>query len=168
MTDVQVIGDECFASSDGEVISWRGRNFVPQETVLPLRREGNYVVASEEDFDDVADVSPRLARAFAAVDTQWRELGVDPADFDVYVTYGVFNDPQVWEPKFASGQLPETLREPLLDTPLYEDDQASRTLAHARLMNDDRRRLGRLDSEGMVLVKRRVTLRSKWLLDVVD
>jgi hypothetical protein len=34
--DVTVIGPECFASLDEEVISWRGRNYVPQ----PPRSEG--------------------------------------------------------------------------------------------------------------------------------
>jgi hypothetical protein len=135
------------------------------EDKMPPRRDG-YHVALEEDFADVADVSLELAQAFSAVDAQWRKLGVNPAELEVRVTYGVFNDPRVWEPKFASGELPEVLREPLLNTPLYEDDQVSRVLAQARLMNDDRRRFGQLDAEGMVLVKRQVTLRSKWLLDV--
>jgi hypothetical protein len=36
---VIVIGPECFASLDGEVISWRGRNYVPQETMCKRENE---------------------------------------------------------------------------------------------------------------------------------
>lgn len=107
-----------------------------------------------------------LREAFTEVDARWRELGVDPADFTVQVTYGIFNDPQVWDRRFSSGELAPALRQPLLETPLYEDESASRTLAHARLMNDDRKQHGTLTRDGMVLVRRQVTLRSPWLLSV--
>lgn len=59
--DVTVIGPECFASNDGAVICWRGRNYVPQtapaaesvnldELLFPLLRQ---VVA--EDGLDISD-----------------------------------------------------------------------------------------------------------------
>lgn len=100
------------------------------------------------------------------IDDSWLETGVEPSGLELSVTYGIFNDPQVWERRFTSGELAPALRQPLLETPLYEDDSPDRTLNHARLMNDDRRLAGTLARDGMVLVKRQVTLRSGWLLDV--
>ena len=95
--------------------------------------------------------------------------GLDVNDFKSTVTYGIFNDPQVWDPKFGDpklGLIPESMREQLLETPLFEDDKASRVLSHARLTNDDRRQRGTLDRDGMVIIKRQVTLQSSWVLDV--
>jgi hypothetical protein len=126
-------------------------------------------VSETEDTNYVAQADlSGPTHAFAELDAQWRELGVDPADLEVSVTYGIFNDPQVWEPLFARGEQPEALRQALLETPLYEDESASRALAHARLTNDDRRAQGKLDRYGMVLVKRQVTLKSRWITDVED
>lgn len=151
--DVTVIGPECFASADGSVISWRGRNYVLQSNVVELPLE--------------LEVEAELEYTLADAET-FRELlrGVDLSQLEVTVTYGIFNDPQVWERRFTSGELAPALRPPLLETPLYEDDSPDRTLNHARLMNDDRRLAGTLARDGMVLVKRQVTLRSGWLLDV--
>ena len=94
--------------------------------------------------------------------------GFDVNDFTVTTTFGVFNDEQVWEPKFVAngGTIPDSMRELILDTPLYEDDDGDRILRHARLTNEDRQRNGTLARDGMVLIKRQVTLRSPWTLDM--
>lgn len=92
--------------------------------------------------------------------------GIDVNEYTTTIVYGLFNDPQLWEPRFADGSIPESLREVVLETPLFEDEQASRALRHARLTNEDRRRQGTLDRDGMVVVKRQVILKSKWLMDV--
>lgn len=95
--------------------------------------------------------------------------GLDVNDFRSTVTYGIFNDPQVWDSKFGDpklGMIPESMREQLLETPLFEDDKASRVLRHARMTNEDRRQRGTLDRDGMVIIKRQITLQSDWVLDV--
>lgn len=94
-------------------------------------------------------------------------VGVDVNDFTSTTTYGVFNDPQVWEDKFADngGSIPEAMRKLILETPLYEDEDGDRALRHAKLTNEDRRRNGTLRRDGMVLIKRQVTLKSPWILD---
>lgn len=132
MTAVVDIGPECFASADEQVISWRGRNYVPQTL---------------EEHDTLA--------------------GIDVNDFTSTTTYGVFNDPQVWVGKFADegGPIPDAMRELILETPLYEDEDGDRALRHAKLTNEDRRVKGTLDRDGMVLIKRQVVLKSPWILD---
>lgn len=35
--DVVVIGPECFAATDGSVLSWRGKNYLPQRPTLRVR-----------------------------------------------------------------------------------------------------------------------------------
>lgn len=92
--------------------------------------------------------------------------GVDVNDFTSTTTWGVFNDPQVWEPRFESGggELPDTLRQMILETPMYTDEDAERALRHARLTNEDRQLNGTLERDGMVLIKSQITLRSPWTL----
>lgn len=97
-------------------------------------------------------------------------VGVDVNDFTSSTTYGIFNDPQSWAGKFTSdgGQIPDSMREVILETPIYEDVDGQRVLRHAQLTNEDRRRNGTLDRDGMVIIKRQVTLTSPWVLDVDD
>lgn len=120
-------------------------------------------VVVEETRGAVDSVAEQVEHTPAGVD--YSELGVDPRDFTTTTHYGVFNDPQVFEPRFAAGELPEALRQPLLETPIYEDDDEQRTLRHANLTNDDRRAHGSLERDGLVIVKRQVTLRSPWITD---
>lgn len=94
--------------------------------------------------------------------------GLDVNEFTSTTTYGVFNDPQVWESRFAAngGPIPDTMRDIILETPLFEDEDADRIIRHARLTNEDRKTNGILRRDGMVLIKRQVTLKSPWILDV--
>jgi hypothetical protein len=85
--------------------------------------------------------------------------GIDVNEFTTRTIYGIFNDPEVFEPRFASGELNSSLRAPLIETPLYEDESLKRTMDHARLMTDDRRLNGNDDP---VVIKKMVELRSPW------
>ena len=108
-----------------------------------------------------------VAQESAAHDTF---KSVDVNEFTSTTTYGVFNDPQVWEPRFAvaGGPIPDVMREVILDTPLFEDEDEERIIRHARLTNEDRERNGNLERDGMVLIRHQVTLRSPWILDVAE
>lgn len=92
--------------------------------------------------------------------------GLDVNDFKTTITYGVFNDPKFWEPLFERGIHHAALRPQLLEVPLYEDESASRVVRHAKLMNEDRIRSGIDKVNGLVVVKRQITLSSPWLDDV--
>ena len=96
--------------------------------------------------------------------------GLDVNEFTSTTTYGVFNDPQVWESRFAAngGPIPDAMRDIILETPLFEDEDADRIIRHARLTNEDREHNGILRRDGMVLIKRQVTLKSPWILDVAE
>lgn len=95
---------------------------------------------------------------------------VDVNDYESTVLYGIFNDPYLWESRFVTngGPVPDTMRELILDTPIYEDESASRCIAHAHLTNEDRARAGTLERDGMVVIKRQVILRSPWILEITD
>ena len=124
-------------------------------------------MSSEDTTASVADVIHIDDAEDAEHDTV---AAVDVNDFTSTTTYGIFNDPGLWEPRFTSngGLIPDTLRQMILDTPMYTDESASRTLRHARLTNEDRRVKGTLDRDGMVIIKRQVRLESPWILDVTD
>lgn len=94
--------------------------------------------------------------------------GVDVNEYTTITTYGLFNDPKLWEPRFASagGTIPDAMREIILDTPIYTDEDGERILNHARLTNAHRRDTGTLDRDGMVVIKRQVRIESPWVLDV--
>lgn len=64
-------------------------------------------------------------------------LGFDVNDFESTVVYAIYNDPDAEDMR----ALPEALRAQLLDVPLYEDESATRVIAHARLTNEDRDKL---------------------------
>ena len=166
LLDTVTIGPGCFASRDGKVINWGGVNYVPQSQidVIVLSNEGKIDLKAEAD-KLIRRVRQEERDKLVDVD---QLLGFDVNDFTSTTTFGVFNDEQVWEPKFASngGTIPDSMRELLLETPLYEDNDGDRILRHARLTNEDRQRNGTLARDGMVLIKRQVTLRSSWTLDV--
>lgn len=94
--------------------------------------------------------------------------GVDVNEYTTTTTYGLFNDPKLWEPRFSSagGTIPDAMREIILDTPIYTDEDGERILNHARLTNAHRRDTGTLDRDGMVVIKRQVRIESPWVLDV--
>lgn len=77
------------------------------------------------------------------------------------IVYGIFNDPEVWEPMFASGELPETLRFNV-DEPLEETPNRNEVFRRATTYNEDRAARGEVMKIGKVIVKQRVVLRSAW------
>lgn len=91
-------------------------------------------------------------------------LGFDVNDFESTTYYAIFNDPDAPELR----DIVETMRELLTETPLYEDESLGRTIAHAQLMNEDRRR-GFVDDGKLrspVIIKSQTTLRTPYA--VVD
>ena len=128
------IGPECFAAADGSVISWRGQNYVPQRPV------------------PVPETPPDLEPE-PAVDTF---MGYAVNDFSSTVTYAIFNDPDGSDIR----DLPEAIREQLLDVPLYEDESLRRVLDHARLMNEDRDLL--TPARSHVKVRTQTLLKTRW------
>lgn len=86
-----------------------------------------------------------------------------PDDSSAVVEYGVFNDPEVWEPLFAGPDgLHSSLRELLLERPLYASELLAEAARHARLTNDERAQSGQLDRVGAVVVKTRTVTRTAW------
>lgn len=83
--------------------------------------------------------------------------------------YGAFNDPSVWEPKFAAGEIPAQMRF-VVDEPLQTGTLWT-VARYARLANEDRARSNLLDVNGPVVVKRRVVTTTPWeevSLDAVE
>ena len=93
----------------------------------------------------------RLVEALDAIDSD-----------EVTVEYGVFNDEAAWEPLFASGEVHESLREVLLDRPLYATEILREAAQHARLTNEERGSRAETDKFGFVVVKTRTVTRSPW------
>lgn len=122
------IGPECFGAADGSVVSWRGRNYVPQDAT----------------FTSLATLPAEPEPEPYAVD---QLLGFDVNAFTSVTVYGIFNDPDA--PDLAN--VPEALREQVFEVPLYEDDTLERTLRHARLTNEDRAKLQ--PPRGPVIIK---------------
>lgn len=83
-------------------------------------------------------------------------------DAVVEVLYGVFNDPDVYEPRFASGDLHPSLRQVILETPLYTDKSLRQATGHQRLVNEERRALGRVARDGRAVLRRQVIISSAW------
>lgn len=110
--------------------------------------EVEYEVSAEPEHDDVA--------------------GVDVNEYVTTTTYGLFNDPRIWESRFvaAGGDIPDAMREIILETPIYTDEDGQRIINHARLTNEHRRDTGTLDRDGMVVIKRQIRIESPWVLDV--
>lgn len=142
--EITVIGPECFASADGEVVSWRGRNYVPQSE--PDVRPGH------EDGFILRGVTPPLEEE--RVDAL---LGFDVNDFESTVVYAIFNDPDGDDMK----ALPEAIKPQLLDVPLLEDESLRRVVDHARLMNSDRDKMT-AGERSHVIIKQQTILKTPY------
>jgi hypothetical protein len=82
---------------------------------------------------------------------------------EVTTEYGVFNDEDTWNALFASGEVHESLRETLLERPLYAAETLREAAQHARLANEERGVQNRIDKFGFVVVKTRTVTRSPWV-----
>jgi hypothetical protein len=88
-------------------------------------------------------------------------MGIGVNEFTSTVTYGIFNDDHAEDFR----KLPEPLREQLLDTPMYEDEDRDRVVRHLNLTNEDRARMN--PPRSSAVLKSQVTLRTKWRLEDV-
>lgn len=76
--------------------------------------------------------------------------------------YGVFNDAEVWDPLFAAGEMPEALREILVERPLYQSELLQEAVRHARFINEERGLRGEIDKIGYVVVQSRQVVEHPW------
>jgi hypothetical protein len=81
-----------------------------------------------------------------------------------YTEYGVFEDPEFWEPLFASGELPESLRNIITDP---KDGSTGLSLWHAykwgELQNEGRAKdVLKVDKYGLMIVKKRLMIEHPW------
>jgi hypothetical protein len=88
--------------------------------------------------------------------------------------YGIFNDPEFFEPRFASGEIHPHLREKILDEPLWTSDVAGAAKRFMLYNNEIRARQGTLHLDGMLILREQVVLRHPWRdikdaeLDAID
>lgn len=99
------------------------------------RQDGQPFGRDHADPVVVADVPTSVPEVIGAA---LAAAGVDQVKVELETWYGVFNDPAALLPKFESGELPENLRGPLLDNPIYETRSVSDALRHAQLTWEDR------------------------------
>ena len=74
--------------------------------------------------------------------------------------YAAFNDAEIWEPRFAAGDIPAPMRF-VIDEPLYTGTLWS-VSRWARLQNEERAREGKIDENGAILVKKRTVTTTTW------
>jgi len=82
-----------------------------------------------------------------------------------YTEYGVFEDPDFWEPLFANGEIPETMRGMIADP---KDGGSGLSLWHsykwAALYNEERtKHPEKVDKYGLVIVKKRLMIEHPWV-----
>lgn len=85
-------------------------------------------------------------------------------DIKTYTEYGVFEDAHFWEPLFASGELPESLRNILTDP---KDGSVGLSLWHTykwgELQNEGRARdVQKVDKYGLMVVQKRLMIEHPW------
>lgn len=79
----------------------------------------------------------------------------------VEVEYAVFNDPEYWEPLFASGELDESQRFQL-DNPLHTGLSLWGVYRFASLRNQERAEQNKAGKYGMLVVRKRTVTTSSW------
>lgn len=82
-----------------------------------------------------------------------------------FTEYGVFEDSVFWEPLFASGELPETMRHIITDP---KDGSTGLSLYRAQkwadLQNEGRARdILKVDRYGLMIVKKRFIVEHPWV-----
>jgi hypothetical protein len=85
-----------------------------------------------------------------------------PQEIKTITQYGVFNDEEVWDPLFEAGEMPEALREILVDRPLYQSEMLPEAVRHAKLINEERGLRDETDKIGFVIVKTRDVIEHPW------
>jgi len=81
-----------------------------------------------------------------------------------YTEYGVFEDADFWEPIFASGELPESMRN-IVDEPKDGSTGLSlwRSYKWAELQNGERAKdVLKVDKYGLMIVQKRVITENPW------
>jgi len=83
---------------------------------------------------------------------------------NTYTEYGVFEDPEFWEPLFTSGEIPEAMRGLMLDP---KDGGGGLSLWHsykwAELANSERVKTPeKVDKYGLLIVKKRLMIEHPW------
>ena len=89
------------------------------------------------------------------------DVGSAP-QFEVIEEWGVFNDPDFLEPRFASGEIHPLLREKLLEEPLWTSELPGPAKRFQQYFNNERLSDGRYVHEGLAVLRMRTTTRTKW------
>lgn len=79
--------------------------------------------------------------------------------------WAVFNDPALFEPRFASGQLHPMLREQLLETPLFSSSLPGAAKRFMNWTNTERAEKGGPDAiarDGYAILRHQTITRSAW------
>src|SRR5690349_22952502 len=76
--------------------------------------------------------------------------------------WGVFNDPDFWEPKFASGEMHEELREVVLERPLFVSDVAGEAKRYQQFFNLQRTEHGQMEFAGPLILQMQRVIRYPW------
>lgn len=90
--------------------------------------------------------------------------GVNSAGMKRYTEYGVFEDATFWDPIFASGEVPESMREIIMNP---KDGSVGLSLWHAykwgELQNEGRARdVLKVDKYGLLIVQKRDMIEYPW------
>jgi hypothetical protein len=80
---------------------------------------------------------------------------------EVTVDYGVFNDPEFWEPLYASGELGTDMRQ-MLDEPMHTTGNLRSAIMFADLRNAERAQQGKMDKYGPVKVRTQTITKTPW------
>lgn len=84
------------------------------------------------------------------------------SDAVVEEEWGIFNDPEFWEPKFASGEMHEELREVILERPLWTSPLPGPAKRYQEYNNQQRIDLGQVAMAGPLVLKVQRVTREKW------
>src|SRR5688572_23630963 len=76
--------------------------------------------------------------------------------------WGVFNDPDFWGPKFASGEMHEELREVVLERPLFVSETAGEAKRYQQFFTLQRTEHGQLDFAGPLVLRTQRVVRHPW------
>lgn len=69
--------------------------------------------------------------------------------------YGIFNDPEFFEPKFQRGEIHSSMREVFLETPLWTTPSASAAKRYMIWTNGERSSQGTLQTYGEAVLRTR-------------
>lgn len=87
------------------------------------------------------------------------------ADSVVDITYGVFNDPAYFEPRFARGEIHPLLREQILEKPMFESALPGPAKRFMNWANTQRLEEGgpdRVARDGYVILREQRVIKEPW------